>query len=96
MFVTRLISGVILLAIMIGAVCLGGPVLYAFLLVISLIGMFELFRAAGVRKDRENLLTVVSYAGAIGFYVLVFLAKLSRPPEKEKALLTHEVRSFLT
>ena len=75
MFVTRLISGVILLAVMIGAICLGGPVLYGFLLVISLIGMFELFRAAGVRKDRENLLTVVSYAGAIGFYVLVWFGR---------------------
>jgi phosphatidate cytidylyltransferase len=75
MFVTRLISGVILLAIMIGAVCLGGPVLYAFLLVISLIGMFELYRAVGVRKRSENLLTIIAYAGAIGFYVLVWFGR---------------------
>lgn len=72
MFVTRLISGVILLAVMIGAVCIGGPVLFGFLLIVSLIGMFELYRATNVRKQSENLLTIVSYAGAIGFYVLVW------------------------
>lgn len=72
MFVTRLISGIIVLAVMIGAVCIGGPVLFGFLLVISLIGMFELYRAAGVRKEAENLLTIVSYAAAAGFYVLVW------------------------
>lgn len=72
MFRTRLISGVILLAIMILAVCVNGPLLFFFLLVISLIGMFELYRATKVREDRDNLLTVLSYAGAIGFYVLVW------------------------
>ena len=49
MFVTRLISGAILLAVMIGAVCISGPVLFFFLLAISLIGMFELYRALLVR-----------------------------------------------
>ena len=66
MFVTRLISGVILLAVMITAVCLSGPVLFFFLLAISLIGMFELYRAAGSGKQPWNLLFAVSYAGAIG------------------------------
>ncbi len=73
MFVTRLISGIVVLAVMIGAVCLGGPVLFGFLLVISLIGMFELYRATGIRKNGENLLTVISYASAAAWYVLVFL-----------------------
>lgn len=73
MFITRLISGAILLAVMIGAVCMSGPLLFLFLLAISLIGMFELYRATGIRGDSDNLLTVFSYAGAIGFYVLVWL-----------------------
>lgn len=73
MFVTRLISGVILLAIMIGVICAGGPFLYFFLLAISLIGMFELYRAAGIRKKGLDLLAAVSCAGAIAFYVLVWL-----------------------
>ena len=73
MFVTRLISGVILLAVMICTICVGGPLLFFFLLAISLIGMFELYRAAGVRKGSENLLTAISYAGAAAFYALVWL-----------------------
>ena len=72
MFVTRLISGVILLAVMITAVCLSGPVLFFFLLAISLIGMFELYRAAGSGKQPWNLLFAVSYAGAIGYYCLIW------------------------
>ncbi len=72
MFVTRLISGIILLAVMIGTISLSGPVLYVLLLVISLIGMFELYRAVGIRKDSENLLTISAYAGAIAFYVLLW------------------------
>ncbi len=72
MFVTRLISGIVLLAVMIGTISLNGPVLFALLLVISLIGMFELYRATGIRKDQENLMTIASYAGAVAFYVLVW------------------------
>lgn len=72
MFVTRLISGVIILAILIGAVCISGPVLFFFLLAISLTGMFELYRAIGIREKSENLLTVFSYAGAVAYYVLVW------------------------
>ncbi len=72
MFVTRLISGIVLLAVMIGTICLSGPVLYLLLLVISLIGMFELYRATGIRKESENLLTIVSYAGAIAYYVILW------------------------
>ena len=74
MFFTRLISGAILLAVMILAVCVNGPLLFFFLLAISLIGMFELYRAAGIRKERENLLTAAAYAGAAAFYVLVWFS----------------------
>lgn len=72
MFWTRLISGVVMLAVLIAAICLGGPVLYFLLLTISLIGMFELYRAAGVRKEKENLLTIMAYLGAAAYYVLVY------------------------
>lgn len=72
MFVTRLISGIILLAVMIGAICLSGPVLFVLLLVISLIGMFELYRATGVRDESENMVTIIAYAGAVGYYILVW------------------------
>ena len=73
MFVTRLISGIVLLAILITTICLSGPVLFVFLLLISLIGMFELYRATGIVKGWMNLLTLVAYLGAVAYYVLVFL-----------------------
>ena len=60
MFVTRLISGIVLLVILITTICVSGPLLFLFLLLISLIGMFELYRAAGLRKKGENALTLVS------------------------------------
>ena len=74
MFVTRLISGVILLAVMILAVCVNGPVLFFFLLAISLIGMFELYRATGVRGESDNLLTITAYAGCVLYYILVWFS----------------------
>ena len=73
MFVTRLISGIVLLVILITTICVSGPLLFLFLLLISLIGMFELYRAAGLRKKGENALTLVSYAGAAVYYLFVFL-----------------------
>ena len=73
MFVTRLISGIMLLVILITTICVSGPLLFLFLLLISLIGMFELYRAAGLRKKGENALTLVSYAGAAVYYLFVFL-----------------------
>ncbi len=48
MFWTRLFSGVILLVIAIGSIWLGGPVLTAVLLVVSLVGYRELTKALGV------------------------------------------------
>ena len=71
MFVTRLISGIVLLAILIATICLSGPVLFFFLLAISLIGMFELYRATGVWKGGMNLLVLVSWLGAVVYYVFV-------------------------
>lgn len=73
MFVTRLISGIVLLAVLITAICLSGPVLLIFLLAVSLIGMFELYRASGLWKGRPGLLILVSFAGAVVYYVFVYL-----------------------
>ena len=59
MFVTRLISG--------------GWILYGTLTIVSLIGMFELYRAVKVQKQGENLLAVVGYLGVISHYILLSL-----------------------
>ena len=43
MFKTRLLSGIVLVAIAVASVAAGGPILFAVLLAISLIGVGELY-----------------------------------------------------
>ena len=73
MFVTRLISGIVLVAVALLTICSGGCILYGTLTVVSLIGMFELYRAVKVQKQGENLLAVVGYLGVILHYILLSL-----------------------
>ena len=44
MFKTRLLSGIVLVAAAVGLVTAGGDVLLAGLLLVSLVGQFELYR----------------------------------------------------
>ncbi len=69
MFRTRLVSGIILLAIMIALVMLGGNILFGVLFVISLIGMVELYRVVKVHKSFPG---VLGYAAGIIFYILLY------------------------
>lgn len=69
MFRTRLLSGIILLAIMITVVITGGNVLFAVLLTISLIGMTELYKVIGMDKSLPGFL---GYAAGLSYYVLVY------------------------
>lgn len=73
MFKTRLISGIILLAITIFFVALGGNVLFASLLIISLIGMKELYRVINVHNKMPG---VAGYLVAIVYYVLLYTGKV--------------------
>ena len=54
MFVTRLISGIVLVAVALLTICSGGWILYGTLTIVSLIGMFELYRAVKVQKQGEK------------------------------------------
>jgi len=72
MFVTRLISGIVLVAAALLTITLNGPVLYFTLLVLSLIGMFELYRATGIRREKDNALTLTAYAGATVYYIVMY------------------------
>ena len=54
MFVTRLISGVILVAVALITIIAGGPVLMVTLAAVSLIGMGELYRAVGVEETGKS------------------------------------------
>ena len=71
MFVKRLISGIVLVLIALVTILSGGWILYATALILSLIGLFELYRAAGVReKDRKiGRLELAGYLSLILYYV---------------------------
>ena len=51
MFKTRLLSGIVLVAVLILTVGMGGPVLYTVLLAASLIGLMELYRTVKVQNQ---------------------------------------------
>ena len=66
MFVTRLISGVILVAVALLTICSGGWVLYFTMLALSLIGAGELYRAMKVREEKPfGLLELAGYISII-------------------------------
>lgn len=68
MFWTRLISGVILLACTIGLTVCGGYWLFGAVAVISLIGLFELYRAV---KMEKTLPAVFGYISSVVLDILV-------------------------
>ena len=74
MFVTRLISGVVLVAIALVTIGLGHWVLFGTLLLVSLIGARELYKAMKVGEKGISLLEAGGYAGIILYYLsMVFL-----------------------
>lgn len=73
MFKTRLISGIILVIVALLTIISGGTILFGTLLVVSLIGMGEIFRAMGVSKSGFTLIEITSYLTIIGYYTLIYL-----------------------
>lgn len=73
MFKTRLLSGIVLVAIAFLTIMSGGYVLLLTLLCVSLIGMRELYNAMGVHKSGMDLLELAGYLGAVLYYGTVFL-----------------------
>ena len=73
MFGTRLLSGILLVAIALATIVSGGCVLFFTLIAVSLIGMHELYKAMKVKDEEFNILEIVGYVGAILYYVAVFL-----------------------
>ncbi len=75
MFRTRLLSGIVLVAIALVVLIAGGPVLAVTLLCISLIGMNELYRALKVEDQKKKAcgpLAVTGYLGCAVWYLLLF------------------------
>lgn len=69
MFVTRLISGIVLLIVMLATIITGGNLLLFFITAISLIGQFELYRAIKLEK---SILAILGYCASVGYGVLLF------------------------
>ena len=75
MFRTRLISGIVLVALAILFIWLGGPVLLAVLCALSLIGEMELLR---IRKLNKSRLAVVVYLMTVLFYTGFYFLPAAR------------------
>lgn len=69
MFRTRLISSIILMAITLAMVILGGNYLFAALFIVSIIGMTELFRVVNIHRSLPGIL---AYAAGAVYYVLIY------------------------
>lgn len=69
MFKTRLLSSIVLVVLMVAAILAGNTFFAVFFLVISLVGMMELYRIFGLHK---SILGFVGYALAIGYDMAVF------------------------
>ena len=74
MFVTRLISGIVLVAIALLAFILGGEILLGISVFISIAGYLELCRAVGVKeKDKKiNALEIVGLIGILAYYAVLY------------------------
>lgn len=69
MFKTRLLSGIILLIIAITVIMLGDNVLFGAVLVISLVGMAELYK---IMKVEKSALGIIGYVTATAYYALIY------------------------
>lgn len=67
-FLTRAISGIILAIIILCTAILGGDVLYGVVFAVALVGLFELYRVAGIHKTP---LGIIGYIAAIVYFILI-------------------------
>lgn len=68
-FITRLISGIILVLCAVVTVPMGGLPLFLLTFIISMIGLFELYRVFGIEK---RSLGFVGYLTTIAYYIMVW------------------------
>lgn len=73
MFKTRLLSGIVLVAIALFTIITGENVLFATVIILSFIGMWELYRIFDVQKQ---ILGITGYIAAAGYYALIYFKLL--------------------
>lgn len=69
MFTTRLISGIFLVIAAAFLLIQGGPLLFAASLIISSIGLFELYRVLKIEKELPG---VIGYFAVLAYYLIVW------------------------
>ena len=72
MFVTRLISGIVLIILAVVTLWFGGVVTGIVTMLLSLVGVFELMR---VYKVEKKLPGIVAYVWTVGYYIILMLDK---------------------
>ena len=72
MFKVRLASGVLLVLAILLLIFRGGSVLYVSVAAVSLIGMRELYQAAGVHGEKMGVLEFAGYSGALLYYLALW------------------------
>jgi len=70
MLKTRVISGIGILAITLACVIVGGYAIFAYVAVLSLIGIWEMYKANGIEKSYP---AVAGYIGAVVYELLMLL-----------------------
>lgn len=71
-FVTRLCSGIVLVALILYTVITGGNVLFGFNFIISMLAVYELYKVLGIEKSIPGF---TGYVAMIAYYVLIFTDK---------------------
>ena len=82
MFITRLLSGIVLLILTGLFVTLGGVPLMLVLALISSVGFLELTKAVGIERESNgiNLLEVIGILGTVSIYAVQIIAILRKEP----------------
>ena len=70
MFKTRLLSGIVLVALLLLLIIPGGNFTFGFTLIISVIGLFELYRVFEIEKSLPG---IIGYIATVCYYALLFL-----------------------
>ena len=68
-FLTRTISGIVLVVLLLITGLLGGPVLYAGVLIIALIAVYEML---GVMQLKDSLIAKFAYVGTVLYYFMIY------------------------
>lgn len=69
-FLERAISGIVLVIIVLAAALMGGAVMFGLTLILSLIGIYEIYKTVGVEK---KLMGIIGYIACVCYYVAVYM-----------------------